>query len=230
MSGATAGRAAIVSNQRSTLGWSSSPLALPPVQPAPRKDRHVGDRIRARHVFRFAQPPVEHPIEAARLVGVAVVGVVDLLRRVGAKMVRLAQHRAEARHLPHQPLHDLEPGARLVGHEPPRLLRQIEQDRARFEDRDRLAVRPVVVRQRRDLVVRADREELGVELLSFFQVHPVLVVGKPGLFQHDVDLLAVGRCRGVEIDHRSLPAIVQGRRRKPQFFRAGNRPGERMAS
>ena len=206
------------------------PLALAPVQPAPREDRHVRDRIRARHVLRLAETPVEHLVETARLVGVAVVGVVDLLGCVGAEVMRLAQHRAEARHLPHQPLHDLEPGARLLGQEPSGLLRQVEQDRARFEDRDGHAVGPVVVGQRRDLVVRADREEFRVELLALFEVHPVLVIGKPGLFQHDVDLLTVGRGRGVEIDHVPLPAVVQGRRRKPQSIRAGNRPRERMTA
>ena len=52
------------------------------------------------------------------------------------------------------------------GQERAGLAGQVEQDRARLEQRDRLAVGPVRVDDGRDLVVRADLQEVGRELVA----------------------------------------------------------------
>src|SRR3546814_18094523 len=87
------------------------------------------------------------------LVGIAVVGILDALGRVVAEVVRLSQHGAEAAHLPHQPLQGLIAGARAVGKKLAVLLRQVDEDGAAFEERDRLAVRPVRIDHRRHFAV-----------------------------------------------------------------------------
>ena len=119
-------------------------------------------------------------------------------------MVGLAQHRAETAHLPKQPLQDFAAGALLGRQKTAALLRQVVQDRTGFEDRDRLAIRPLFIDDRGDLVVRADRQERRVELLALAEIDPMGAVGQADLLQHDVDLLTVGRGRRVEIDHRRL--------------------------
>jgi hypothetical protein len=57
-------------------------------------------------------------------------------------MMCLAGHRAEPAHLPEQPLIDLDPGALVRRIEAAELAAEILQDRARFEDRDRLPAGP----------------------------------------------------------------------------------------
>src|SRR5215471_15082032 len=59
----------------------------------------------------------------------------------------------------------------------------------------------VAVDDRRNTVVGADLEELGLELLVLADVDRVRGVGQAHLFQHDGSLAAVGRRPGVEVDH-----------------------------
>ena len=87
-----------------------------------------------------------------------------------------------------------------IGEEAPRLVREVEQDRAGLEERDLAAAGAVVVHDGRDLVVGADREELGLELMAAADVHPLCAVGEAAFLEHDVDLLAVRGGCGVEID------------------------------
>jgi hypothetical protein len=54
------------------------------------------------------------------------------------EVVVLSRHGAEARHLPHEPLEHLDLAAQVLRDELPRLAREVEEDRARLEDRDRL--------------------------------------------------------------------------------------------
>ncbi|KAI1691990.1 hypothetical protein DdX_21503 [Ditylenchus destructor] len=92
-------------------------------------------------------------------------------------MMRLAGHRAEAAHLPEQPLLDVDAPA-LVGRiEFSVLAAEILQDRAGFEDRDRLAVRPLGIDDRRHAVVRRDRQELRLELVALADVDVLHLVG-----------------------------------------------------
>ncbi len=121
----------------------------------------------------------------------------------------LAEHRPEAAHLPEQPLQRVDALARLLREEPAGLLGEVHQDRARFEDGDVPAVGAVVIDDRRNLVVGADLQERGLELLAPVDVDPDGRVVEAGLLEHDVDLLAVGRGFGVEIDHERAPRSVE---------------------
>ena len=70
---------------------------------------------------------------------------------------------------------------------------EIEQDRARFEQRDRLAVGAVGVDDRRDLVVRVIARNSGCELLAGADVDRNRPIRQPALLEHHVDLVAIGR-------------------------------------
>ena len=136
---ATAGRASIVSNQR--LRWGKSSRSWPwflcgLIQPTA---GHVGDRIGAGQELAVGEALVHHAVEAIDLVGVAVDAVADLFRRILAEMMGLASHRPETADLPEQPLVDLGAAALVGGIELAELAAEILQDRARLEDRDRLA-------------------------------------------------------------------------------------------
>ena len=63
--------------------------------------------IRRRRERALRQPLVDHAVEALGLVAVAVDRVGELLRRVHAEVMRLAEHRPDAAHLEHQPLQHL---------------------------------------------------------------------------------------------------------------------------
>ncbi len=114
----------------------------------------------------FRQLLVDDAVQALGLVGIAVDGVLDLLWRIHAEMVRLAEHRAHAAHLEHQPLQRVVLAAHILGQELAGLAGEVQQDGAGLEQRDGLAVRAVGVDDGRDLVVRADLEECFAELVA----------------------------------------------------------------
>ena len=114
-------------------------LALVLVGPHPAYASHVGDRIVASQELPVRQALVHDAIEPVALIGVAVDGVWDLLRRILTKMMRLPGHRTEAAHLPEKPLVDLDAGALVRRIELPELAAEILKDGAGLEDRDRLA-------------------------------------------------------------------------------------------
>ena len=119
--------------------------------------------------------------------------------------MRLAEHRPDAAHLEHQPLERAIAAAQVGRQEAPGLGSEVEQDRARFEQRDRLAVGAVGIDDRRDLVVRADRQELGCELRAGADVDRNRAIGQAAFLEHDVDLVAIGRRPRIHFDHRSDP-------------------------
>src|SRR5262249_34329600 len=86
--------------------------------------------------------------------------------------------------------------------------REIDQDRARLEHRDRLAVRAVAVDDRRYLVVRADPQERGPELLAGADVDRPDLVLEAGFLEHDVDLVAVGRRPRIHFDHQGFLSVL----------------------
>jgi hypothetical protein len=67
----------------------------------------------------------------------------------------------------------------------------------------RLAVGAVGVDDGGDLVVRADGQELGLELVAGADVHRMHVVRQAALLEHDVHLVAVGRGPRIHFDHRT---------------------------
>ena len=184
-------------------------LVLPRAQPG--EDGDVGDAVvGAAEVLAVGQALVHHAVEPAGLVGVAVDGVGDLLGRIDAKVVRLTEHRADAAHLEHQPLQHLVLATRRRRQKAPALAGQVEQDRARFEERDRLAVGAVGIDDGRYLVVGAYGEEFGRELLARADVDRVHAVRQAALLEHDVDLVAVGRGPRIHFNHRAVPLAPNG--------------------
>src|SRR5947207_13567120 len=168
----------------------------------PRVGRDVRDRVVAGEEL-DAREPVVHDLQQARgLRDVAVDGVGDLLLRHVREVVGLAHHRADVRHLPHEPLE--RPGVPWIAgrQEPPRLLGEVDEDGARLEEREV----GLAVDDRRDLAVWADGDELGLELLALADVDGVNGVGQAALLEHDGDLPAVRRRPGVEVDH--APGMV----------------------
>ncbi len=110
---------------------------------------------------------VEHAEQALDLTLVAVDRGLDLLREVAEEDVGLAHHRTDAAHLEHQPLQHARAPPGVLRHQPAGLLGEVDEDRARLEDRE---VALVVVDDRRDATVGVDGEEPGLLLLVGGQV------------------------------------------------------------
>src|SRR3546814_13636038 len=70
----------------------------------------------------------------------------------------LTEHRPDSAHLPHHPLNRFVAGVRIGRDKLPRLVGKIEEDRARFEQRERRAARPVGVVDCGNFAVGIERE------------------------------------------------------------------------
>ncbi|KGC52746.1 hypothetical protein DO65_4937 [Burkholderia pseudomallei] len=169
----------------------------------PRERRDVGDRIGVVH-----DPPamreaaVKHAEQALRLADVALARafVLVLAARELVEEAELAEHRPDAAHLEHQPLDRLVAARGIGRDEPARLLGEIQQDRARFEQRERLAARAVRIDDRRNLVVRVQRQELGRHLIVRVEAHDVRLVRQLRFLEQDRYLDAVRRRQRIELD------------------------------
>ena len=76
-------------------------------------------------------------------------------------MMRLPQHRAKAAHLPHQPLQNgLAFWPRLNGHQFACFLGKVEQNGTGFKDTHWLSIKPFMIDNCGDLVVRADGQKV----------------------------------------------------------------------
>src|SRR5712692_11129840 len=124
------------------------------------------------------------------------------LRRVEREMAVLAEHGTEPAHLPHHPLHHPGAAAHIRRQETSGLFGEIDQDGAGLEYRKRpAAIGWRMIYDRRNPIVRADREKFRLELLASPNVDRNDRVGKPQFLQHDRDFPAV-RCRRVmKFDH-----------------------------
>src|SRR5262249_5651789 len=86
------------------------------------------------------------------------------------------------------------------------LLTEILQDRTRFEDRDRLAARSLMIDNRGDLLVRIDLGELRRELVALPDVDRDHLVRQLAFLEHQKDLDDIRTGEDVEVDHvRVLP-------------------------
>ena len=148
---------------------------------------------------------LEHRVEPPRDSRVAVDGVGHLFRRGEVEVMRLAEKRSEARHLPHQPFLDFDPLALVVpGIEAAEFPRQVEEDRPRFEDRDRRAAGPLRIPDRGNLVVGRHRRERRRPLLPLADVDEGDRVGNAEFLEHDGDLPAVRRRPVEDLDREGL--------------------------
>src|SRR6267154_141802 len=79
-------------------------LSLRLVWHDPRVDCDIGDRVRAGEERAVGEPRVQYPVQAVRLLDVALDGVRNGLGCVAGEVMVLSGHGAQARHLPEQPL------------------------------------------------------------------------------------------------------------------------------
>ena len=121
-------------------------------------------------------------------------------------MIVLAGHRTEPAHLPEQPLEHLVARAQILAEELAGLFREVEQDRARLENRDRLAaVGRRVIDDGGNAVVRRYRQKVRLELFAFADVDWDNIVLQSGLFEKNRYLVTVRRGPVIEIDHGGGP-------------------------
>src|SRR3546814_7108542 len=74
------------------------------------------------------------------------------------------------------------------------------EDFTGFEQRERRIARPIRIDDRRNLVVRVDRQEILTELLVLRDVDRVNLVGDAEFLQQDRDFLAVRCAPGIVLD------------------------------
>ena len=124
-------------------------------------------------------------------------------------MREVAERRPHIRDLDHQPLDHVVLPRRVPGHELAGLLGEIHQDRAGFEHRVRLATRPVLIDDHRNLLVRIELLEVGRECCRARpDVDRLEIIRQPALLEHDENLLHVGAGQSVEVDHGPHLRIV----------------------
>ena len=94
----------IVSRQRARLGKSSSGW------PSGRAiSTHIGDRVVAEDETTTLEPTLENPKAAVVLVGITLMRIGVVARRIIDEMAELAGHRTEIADLPEQPFEALFP-------------------------------------------------------------------------------------------------------------------------
>ena len=141
-------------------------LAFPKRGPGP--DRHIGNRKEiAGGEFGPGQLPVKHAIKPRHLVAIAVFGIGQVLGRIHRrgvfeKVMRLARHRANATHLPHQPLIHGNSVALYGAIELSGLAGEVLQDRARFKQAYRRAIQPLGIGDRGHAVVGESLRNSGL--------------------------------------------------------------------
>src|SRR6266446_7994263 len=114
----------------------------------------------------------------------------------------LPRHRAEPAHLPERPLNRVVTAVDIGRQEFSGLLREIQQHRAGFEDRDRLAAAlRFMIDHRGNAVVRRDRQKLRLELVALADIDRENLVFEPGLFEKHRDLVAVRRGPVMKVNH-----------------------------
>ena len=180
-------------------------LALPVVQNDPRITGDIGDGVSARDELAIGQTLIEYAVEPLGLFDITIDRIGNFLSRIISEVMILPEHRPEAAHLPEQPFHRLRPAAQIARKKLAGLLGEILENRAGLEHVERpLAVSGFMIHDRRDAVVRRNREKLRRKLLAFADVDRLDLIGKTGLFQKDRDLVAVWCGPVVQIDHGGL--------------------------
>mmetsp|Transcript_8269 Transcript_8269/g.14179 ORF Transcript_8269/g.14179 Transcript_8269/m.14179 type:complete len:255 (-) Transcript_8269:171-935(-) len=172
-----------------------------------------------RHPILPLQLLIKHPKDAPCLSSISVDTVLNLFWRILEKMAELTEHRANASHLPKQPLNDLIFLVNVLGEKLSSLLRQIKQNGAGFEDSQRLAVWTIGIDNCWNFGIRIDAFKRICELLAFHDVYSVGLVRNSELLKGNADFLPVGRGKGVKLNFAHINVIVKDKK-KPKKIRS----------
>ena len=176
---------------------------MPLVASDPGIGRDVGDRVFPGQIFALAQLFVEHAIQTQRFFAKTFDGVGNFFFKA-VKIIGLAEHGPDSAHLKHQPLNHQIALPQVGRPELAGLLRQIHQDRARLEKRERLTAGTFGVDDRRNFVVRIDRQILRLELVVLTEIDRIYFIRHADLFEHNRNFFTVGRAPSVEFNHRLI--------------------------
>ena len=178
----------------------------------PRIGGDVGDReFRPGQPWNLAEAPIEHAVETMRLGAVARRGTVVARRCDVTKMRGLAEYRAHAGHLEHQPLSDGMTPRRFARPEFSGLVGRVEQDGAGFEHREGVSARAIAVDDRRPLGIGVERKKFRRVPFAGRHAHGVHGVGQFDLGQHERDFPHVRAAAGAKVDHVPSSAILADR-------------------
>src|SRR5712672_3580612 len=154
------------------------------------------------HLF---ETTVQYPGQAFHLVRVALDRIGDFVWSVGAEMVPLAEHWADAAHLEHYPFEAFVAAERIPRDQfATSLFREINQDRCRFKERERLAARAVGVDDRRNAVLCRERKELRYVLVAGADVVRDDYGFGAELFERNVHVVAIGGRPAPHFNQRSI--------------------------
>ncbi len=105
---------------------------------------------------------------------------------------KLSKHRADTAHLPHHPLNGFVTRCRVLRQEFAGFFSQVDQDGTGLKQGQRLAAWAIGVKNGGDLVVGAERNELGCHLVIGGKADQMYFIGQAGFFQHDGHLDTIG--------------------------------------
>src|SRR5690349_2261444 len=207
---------------RSATLWRGAALALRgpraahelarPVEadqvPNPGKGRHVGDRVVvAREPGMAREARIENLEQALGFCHVTIARplVLEVFTGELVEKADLPEHRPHAPHLEHQPLDGLVALCPVPREELPALVGEVDEDRPRLEQRQRLAAGAVGIDDCRDLAVRVERLELRRQLILAVEADEVRLVRKRGLFEQDRHFHPVGSGQPVQLNAIGVP-------------------------
>ena len=120
--------------------------------------------------------------------------------RISVDKTELPKHRADAAHLPHQPLNRHVAAYGILGYELPSLLRQIDQDRTRFKHASGWPPGPFGSISAGFLLFGLSDRNSGEVWSLLPKVHEMRLVRQADFFQNDRRLHAVGRRQRIKLD------------------------------
>ena len=144
---------------------------------------------------------VHYTQQAVGLIGVALFGVGDVFRGISVEMICLAEERPDISHLEHHPGQHLVFVTLGLGEKAPVLFSEVEQDSARLEQRERLAVRPIGIHQHRNLMIGIEFEKFGRKLLALQDIDGDGIVGGLKLLKEHADFPPIGGRPVIEVIH-----------------------------
>ena len=144
---------------------------------------------------------VQHLVEPVFFFAVALDGIGHRLLGSAQKMMHLAEDRAHAAHLEHQPLQCVATRAAIFSEKFSGFLGKVYQDGAGFEYRQRFAIITLGIDDGGDFAVWVDGDKPGRELFVLADVDGMRFIRQAAFFEHDGNFAAVGGGPSVEVDH-----------------------------